>query len=50
MTTSYSIAFMGIGSGFIDIDKSGDGDLFCFSPKKIQKKIVLKKYAPEGRF
>lgn len=42
-STSYSIAFMGIGRGFIDIDKSGDGDLLCFSPKKDTKKNCIEK-------
>ncbi|ECC1693005.1 TPA: DUF943 family protein [Salmonella enterica] len=43
MSTSYSIAFMGIGSGFIDGEKSGDGDLFCFSPKKNTKANCIEK-------
>jgi hypothetical protein len=35
--------FWDVGGGFIDGEKSGDGDLFCFPPQKTQKKIVLKK-------
>ncbi|ENR8891357.1 TPA: DUF943 family protein [Citrobacter koseri] len=42
-STSYSIAFLGIGSGFIDIDKSGDSDLYCFSPKKDTKENCIEK-------
>lgn len=43
MSPSYSIAFMGIGRGFIDIDKSGDGDLFCFSPQENTKENCIEK-------
>jgi hypothetical protein len=38
-----TILFWDVGGGFIDGEKSGDGDLFCFPPQKTQKKIVLKK-------
>ena len=30
-SSSYSLTFWGIGDGFIDGDKSGDGDLYCFA-------------------
>lgn len=43
MSASYHIAFWDIGSGFIDFDKSGDGDLFCFPPEGNTRKNCLEK-------
>ncbi|EAW1037055.1 DUF943 family protein [Salmonella enterica] len=46
-SASYHIVFWDIGGGFIDGEKSGDSDLFCFPPQKntnencIEKNMLL---------
>lgn len=45
-TSSYSIVFWEVGSGFIDINKSGNGDLVCFnkideSANCLEKNLLL---------
>lgn len=55
-TTSYSISFWDIGDGFIDGDKSGDGDLYCFPPEVnttencIEKNLLLTVDFSEGSY
>lgn len=42
-SSSYHITFWDIGSGFIDGDKSGDGDLACFTKVDESNKNCLEK-------
>ncbi|AVE57070.1 MULTISPECIES: DUF943 family protein [Citrobacter] len=42
-SASYYIVFWDIGGGFIDDEKSGDGDLFCFPPQKNTKENCIEK-------
>lgn len=42
-STSYYITFWDIGGGFIDGDKSGDGDLACFTKVDNSNKNCLEK-------
>lgn len=42
-SASYHIVFWDISGGFIDGDKSGDGDLFCFPPQKNTKENCIEK-------
>ncbi|SQA63352.1 DUF943 family protein [Yokenella regensburgei] len=43
LSHSYRIVFWDIGGGFINGDKSGDGDLFCFTPQKNTNKNCIEK-------
>jgi len=52
-TSSYSIAFWEAAGGFIDGDKSGDGDLICFNKTEskkdcLEKSLLLSVYFEEG--
>jgi hypothetical protein len=42
-SASYHIVFWDVGGGFIDGEKSGDGDLFCFPPQKNTKENCIEK-------
>lgn len=53
-TASYGIVFWDVGSGFIDINKSGNGDLVCFkkvdeSANCLEKNLLLAVDFTEGK-